>query len=221
LLIGAITSKTSTYYPVICVRHNAQVIVIDNPRSDIYFTAYKKDDIMLIYILITLACLSLILAVIASRQSSEFVVIRSAVIKAPDSVVFDHVNDLRKWQAWSPWARLDPDVKNTFDGPASGVGSSLSWVSANNKVGQGKMTIIDSQPNKRVQFKLEFIKPFQGTNLAQFDFRPEGVTTEVTWEMSGHKPFIMKLVGLFMNCDKMVGAQFEQGLSNLQMVTQA
>ena len=174
---------------------------------------------MLKIILIAVAAIVVLFLIIVSLKSSDFRITRLGRIGAPINVVFENVNDLHKWEAWSPWAKLDPNAKNSFDGPVEGVGASMAWA-GNNKVGEGRMTITESRPNERVQFKLEFFKPFTATNTAEFTFKSEGNQTEVTWSMSGKNNFMMKAVGMFMNCDKMIGAQFEQGLASLNSVSQ-
>ena len=175
---------------------------------------------MLIKILVVLAVVLLGLVVFAATRPSEFRVMRSALVGAPPDAVFPHVNDLHNWEAWSPWAKLDPEAKTTYEGPASGVGAAFSWA-GNHNVGEGKMTITESQPNDRVRFRLDFLKPFKGTNLAEFTFQPERAQTKVTWAMSGHYGFIPKLMSLFINCDKMMGDQFEKGLTDLNKVASA
>ena len=161
----------------------------------------------------------IIFAIVAAMQPSDFRVTRTATITAPASAVFPHVNDLQKWDAWSPWAKLDPNAKNSFEGPASGVGAIMRWA-GNNKVGQGSMTIMESRPDEFIQFKLEFLKPFKATNTAEFTFNSENNQTTVTWSMYGKNNFMGKAMGLFMSCDKMVGGQFEKGLATLKSVVE-
>jgi hypothetical protein len=172
---------------------------------------------MFIKILIVLAVAFIGLLVFAAMRPSEFRVVRSALVGAPPDAVFPHVNDLHHWEAWSPWAKLDPAAKTTYGGPAAGVGAAFSWA-GNHNIGEGRMTITESQPNDLVRFRLDFLKPFKGTNSAEFTFHPEGGQTRVTWTMSGHYSFVPKLMGLFINCDKMVGDQFETGLADLNKV---
>ena len=172
----------------------------------------------LILILAAIAIIVFILAV--AKQPSDFCITRTGTMSAPASVVFAQVNDLQKWEAWSPWAKLDPNATNSFEGPASGIGASMSW-SGNNKVGAGKMTIIESSPNDLIRFKLEFLKPFKATNTAEFTFKSAGNQTTVTWSMTGTNNFMGKAMGLIMNCDKMVGGQFEQGLATMKSVAEA
>jgi len=174
--------------------------------------------ITIILILIALAVVAVL--VLASRQPDIFSVTRMDTISAPTSAIFPHVNNLHKWEAWSPWAKLDPNAKNGFTGPEEGVGANMSWA-GNNKVGVGSMTITKSRPSDFIQFKLEFQKPMQATNTAEFSFKPDGDKTTVTWTMSGTSNFMSKIMGLLMNCDKMVGGQFEKGLASLKEVVES
>lgn len=175
---------------------------------------------MLARILIGLAVVFVGLIVFIATRPADFRVTRSATIAAPAETVFAQVNDLHHWEAWSPWAKMDPDAKSTYEGPAAGTGAAMAW-SGNNAVGAGKMTITDSRANEAVRFRLDFERPMKGTSDAEFTFKPQGDQTVVTWTMSGKNNFVAKAVGLFMNCDQMVGGQFEQGLANLNSVVQA
>jgi Polyketide cyclase / dehydrase and lipid transport len=175
---------------------------------------------MIIPILIGIAVLAVLFVIIVATRPSDFLLTRSATIDAPPPTTFGCVNDFHDWEAWSPWAKLDPAVKNTYSGAASGVGASFSW-SGNSKVGQGRMTITESRPDELIRIKLEFEKPFKATNQAEFAFKAEGDKTRVTWSMSGRNNFICKAMGLFMSFDKMIGGQFEKGLSQLNTVAAA
>jgi len=175
---------------------------------------------MLTKILIVLAIILVVFAIVAALQPARFRIVRSTAISAPPAVVFGWVNDLHAWQEVSPWAKLDPAVKNTFAGPPAGLGAVFSW-SGNAKVGEGRMTITESRPNELVRFRLEFLKPFKATNTAEFAFQTEGGQTVVSWSMSGERNFIFKAVGLFMNMDKMVGGDFEKGLASLKALAEA
>ncbi len=146
---------------------------------------------MLKKILIGLAVLILGLVALVALQPSDFRVERSATIAAPAADVFTQVNNLHKWDAWSPWAKLDPDAKITFERPESGQGAAMSW-SGDDKVGEGKMTVVESQPNEAVRLKVDFVKPFEGTSNSEFGFKPEGDQTAVTWTMSAHHNFMEK-----------------------------
>ncbi len=175
---------------------------------------------MLMPILIGLAVLAVLFLIIVATRPSDFRVTRSAAIAAPPEKVFPHVNELRNWEAWNPWGRLDPDCQMTYDGPPAGAGASYTWA-GNNKVGAGRSTITESKPHELVRFRLEFAKPMKATNTAEFTFRPEGDQTIVTWTMSGKNNFIGKAFGLVVNCDKMVGGQFEKGLAQMKSLTEA
>jgi hypothetical protein len=171
-------------------------------------------------ILIALAAVIALFIIFVATRPSDFRVTRAARIAAPAEVVFANVNDLHKWDAWSPWAKLDPNAKNTFGGPESGPGASMSW-SGNKKVGAGRMTITDCRPSEVIHLKLEFFRPFKATNITEFTFKPEGGQTQVTWSMSGKNNFMAKAFHLIMDCDKMVGGDFEKGLANLNAASQS
>jgi uncharacterized protein YndB with AHSA1/START domain len=175
---------------------------------------------MLIKILIGLAVLVALLVVLVAVQPSEFKVTRTATVAAPPSAVFAQVNDFHKWEAWSPWAKLDPAVRNTFEGAPAGTGAGFAWA-GNSKVGEGRMTIVESRPNELVRIKLEFLKPFAATNTAEFTFKPEGDRTQVTWSMFGRNNFVGKAVCLVMNMDKTLGGEFDKGLAAMKSVAEA
>ena len=170
-------------------------------------------------ILLALGFIVILFIVIIAGQPDVFALSRSAKFTAPPEKIFPHVNDLHAWEAWSPWAKLDPNAKNSFEGPASGAGAAMKW-EGNCKVGVGKMTITDSQPSSVIRFSLDFQKPMQATNTAEFSFLPEGGGTVVTWSMSGKNSLMGKVMGLFMNCEKMVGPQFEKGLASLKALAE-
>ncbi|MDX1921535.1 MAG: SRPBCC family protein [Alphaproteobacteria bacterium] len=162
----------------------------------------------------------LIFVGIALTKPDEMKVSRSAVINAPVAKIFPHINDLHKWDAWSPWAKLDPTATPTFSGATQGNGAVMAWTSEKPEVGTGKMTITESVTNQRIVFLLEFEKPMQGTNTAIFTFKPEGKGTNVTWSMSGKMGLIQKMMSIVMDCEKMVGGMFEEGLKNLKEVVE-
>ena len=174
---------------------------------------------MLPYILVGIAVLVVLFIIVVAMQPSDFSVTRSAKMAAPPEKVFPYVNDLHQWEAWSPWAKLDPNAKNSFEGPASGVGAAMAW-EGNCKVGVGRMTITESKTGGLVRFKLEFVKPMKATNTAEFTFKPEGNQTVIAWTMAGKNNFVGKAFGLFVGCDKMIGGQFEKGLATLKSVAE-
>ncbi len=174
---------------------------------------------MLIKILIAVAAIIVVLAVIVALQPSEFRVARSTTISAPPSAVFVQVNDFHKWEAWNPWGKIDPAMKQTYEGAPAGTGAIYTWA-GNNEVGEGRMAIIESRPSELIRVKLEFFKPFAATNTAEFTFKPEANQTVVTWSMFGEKNFMAKAIHLFMNMDKMIGGQFEKGLAEMKSVVE-
>jgi len=170
-------------------------------------------------ILLALAFIAILFLVVIAGRPAAFTVSRAASFSAPPEKIFPHVNDLHQWDAWSPWAKLDPNAKNTFSGAAAGAGAARAWA-GNNKVGAGKMTITESQPGALIRLRLEFQKPMKATHTAEFTFQPEGDRTVVTWRMAGNSSFRGKCFGLFMDCEKMIGRQFEAGLASLKSVTE-
>jgi hypothetical protein len=166
-------------------------------------------------ILIALVILVAGFAGVVAMQPSEFKVERTATIAAPPANVFQHVDDLHKWDAWSPWAKLDPNAKVGFEGPPAGKGAVFTW-SGNDKIGEGRMTVVESRPAELVKVDVNFVKPFEGAAQSQFTFKPEGNQTAVTWTMTGEHNFIGKAMCLIMNGQKMMGGEIEKGLSNLK-----
>jgi hypothetical protein len=175
---------------------------------------------MLKIILIAVPVIVIVLVVIVTLQPSDFRVARSVIISAPPPTVFAQVNDFHKWEAWNPWGKIDPAMKQTYEGAPAGVGSIYTWT-GNNEVGQGRMTIIESRPSDLVRIKLDFLKPFAATNMAEFTFTPEGNQTAVTWSMTGQKNFIAKAIHLFMSMEKMIGGQFAKGLAEMKSIAEA
>ena len=151
----------------------------------------------------------------AATRPDTFSVQRAASIKAPPEKIFPLIDDFHRWPVWSPWEKMDPDMKRTYSGAAAGKGAAYAW-QGNNKVGEGRMEILDDPAPSKVVIKLDFIKPFEGHNTATFLLVPKGDVTDVTWTMDGPSPFVAKLMGVFMNMDKMIGNDFETGLANLK-----
>jgi Polyketide cyclase / dehydrase and lipid transport len=175
---------------------------------------------MLIKILIGVVVVIGVFAVIVAMRPSDFRVERSAVVSAPAPVVFAQVNDLHNWDAWSPFAKLDPAAKQTFEGPRAGTGAALAWA-GNKQAGEGRMTITESRPYELIRFRLDFVKPFAVTNTAEFTFTRWGDQTAVTWSMSGRQNFMAKAFCMFMSMDKMVGGEFEKGLAQMKSVAES
>lgn len=170
--------------------------------------------------LATLVVAVVVIGVVVALQPADFRVERSITISAPAAVVFARVNDLHRWQEFSPWAKLDPAATNTFEGPPAGVGAVFAWA-GNDDIGEGRMTISESRPDELVRMRLDFLRPFAATNTTDFSFKPQGEQTLVTWSMTGKNNFMAKAAGLVMNMDKLVGGDFEKGLTDLKSLSEA
>jgi hypothetical protein len=175
---------------------------------------------MLRNILIAIAAALVVLLVVIATRSSTYRVSREITIAAPPSVVYAQIVDFHRWDAWSPWAHLDPTMKTTYIGPASGPGAGYAWV-GNDKVGEGKMLITGAKPNQEVNIKLDFIKPFEGTSMTGFLLEPASGGTKVTWNMSGENNFMMKAISMVHDMDTEIGKEFDQGLTQLKAVSVA
>jgi uncharacterized protein YndB with AHSA1/START domain len=151
----------------------------------------------------------------ASTRPDSFSVQRSARIKAPPEKIFSLINDYRNWPQWSPYENRDPEMKRTYSGAATGKGAKYAW-EGNKNVGSGEMEIIDTAPPRKVLIKLDFMKPFEAHNVAEFTLEPQGETTNVTWAMHGPVPLMAKVMHMVMDIDKMVGTDFAAGLANMK-----
>lgn len=157
--------------------------------------------------------------ILAVFQPADYRVVRSRTISAPAAVLFDQVNDHKKFAAWNPWQKMDPDSKTTYSGPDSGVGSIASW--KGDKVGEGSATITESKPGELVRQRMDWKAPMEGVSTVDFTFKPDGEKTTVTWAMYGENGFMGKLVSLFMDCESMCGPEFEKGLADMEKVVTA
>jgi uncharacterized protein YndB with AHSA1/START domain len=171
---------------------------------------------LVIAVLIVIALVAIL--VIASTKPDTFRVERSAVIKAPPENIFALINDFQQWRSWSPWEARDPALKRTYSGTASGKGSIYAW-EGNRNVGSGRMEIMESAAPSKIVIKLDFIKPFEGHNTAEFTLTPGANSTVVNWVMVGPSIFFSKVMQVFMNFDRMIGKDFETGLANLNKLT--
>jgi uncharacterized protein YndB with AHSA1/START domain len=175
--------------------------------------------IAIIIVAVLVLAVAGLLAYAASRPDT-FRIQRTGTIKAPPEKVFPHINDFHSWSSWSPWEKLDPALKRTYSGAPSGKGTVYEW-EGNKQVGKGRMEITDAAPPSRIVIKLDFLKPFEAHNTAEFTLAGQGDGTNVTWAMHGRQPFMFKLMTLFCSLDKMVGKDFEAGLANLKSVVEA
>jgi len=174
---------------------------------------------MLKIIVIAIVVLVAAVLIVAATRPDTFRVERSASIKAPPEKIFALINDFNRWGAWSPWEKKDPAMKRTFGATTSGKGASYAW-DGNKDVGQGSMEIAQSVPPSKIELNLDFVRPFKAHNLVVFTLEAKGEATNVTWAMQGDLPYFAKIIHLFVNMDKMVGNDFEAGLSNLKSIAE-
>jgi len=175
---------------------------------------------VIIKILLSAAGLLLVLAAVVASRPSDYRVARTTTINAPATLVFAQVNDFHQWDAWNPWGKMDPAMKQTYEGAPAGVGAAYTW-DGNKNVGAGRMTIIESRPSDLIRVRLEFLKPFKGTSVAEFTFRPDGERTVVTWSMTGDNNFVAKAIHMVVNMDRMIGGNFEKGLADMKAAAES
>ena len=170
-------------------------------------------------IAVVLAIAIAVVLILAVAKPDRFSVQRGAVISAPPEKIFSLINDFHRWGTWSPWESKDPAMKRTFSGAESGTGAVYGW-DGNKNVGSGRMEILDAAAPSKVVIKLDFFKPFEAHNTAEFTILPQDDATDVNWVMHGPAPFMSKVMQVFMNIDKMVGEDFEAGLANLKRLAE-
>lgn len=168
-----------------------------------------------------LAILSLIamLLVVAARRPDRFRIQRTALIGASPEKLHSLIDDLRRWQLWSPWEGLDIALARSYQGPERGVGARYAW-SGNRKAGAGSIEIVESVPGERVRLALAFERPFAARNDVEFTLLPRDEHTVVVWAMEGPDPYAMRVLRLVFKLDRMVGRDFERGLANLRRVAE-
>lgn len=166
-------------------------------------------------IIVSLILFVVVLLIYAATKPNTFRLQRSTTINAPADSVFPFINDFHTWTSWSPWEKKDLAMKKTHRGASQGKGAVLEW-DGNKDVGTGRMEMLESVPASKILIQLDFLKPFEAHNTAEFTLAPNGGSTQLTWAMYGPQPFMMKVMGLFCSMDKMVGKDFEDGLSNLK-----
>ncbi len=174
---------------------------------------------MLKKIAIGVALLIAVVLVLATTKPDSYTVVRSTTINAPPEKIFAAINDFHSWEAWSPWAKLDPAMKTTYTGPAAGPGAAYAW-EGNSDVGSGRMEITEVSAPTKVIIKLDFLTPIEGHNTTTFDLVPSGAATNVTWTMTGPSAFVTKVMNVFVSMDSMIGGDFEKGLTALKSVSE-
>jgi uncharacterized protein YndB with AHSA1/START domain len=171
----------------------------------------------IIVIAIVLALAIAVVLVLAAMKPDNFRIERQASIRAPAQSIFPLISNFHEWRKWSPWEDRDPALKRTYAGAESGKGAVYAWEGDKN-VGSGRMEILEAASPSRIVIKLDFLKPFEAHNTAEFTMTPHGGATNVTWAMHGPATFVSKVMQLFMNIDRMVGKDFETGLANLKKI---
>jgi carbon monoxide dehydrogenase subunit G len=157
--------------------------------------------------------------IFAAAKPDIFRVQRSTSINAPPEKIFPLINEFDRWGTWSPYEKRDPAMKRSRSGPSSGKGAVYGW-EGNSQIGTGRMEIMEALPPSKIVIKLDFLKPFEAHNTAEFTLEGKGDTTSVTWAMHGPANYISKLMGVFINMDSMIGKDFEAGLANLKTVAE-
>jgi hypothetical protein len=170
-------------------------------------------------IAVVLAIAIAIVLALAATKPKILSVQRATNIKAPADRIFSLINDFHQWGTWSPYENKDPGMKRTYSGAESGKGAVYAW-DGNNNVGSGRMEILDTSVPSKIVIKLDFFKPFEGHNTAEFTMLPQGDATTLTWLMQGPAPLMSRLMQVFMNLDNMIGRDFEAGLANLKRLTE-
>jgi hypothetical protein len=158
-----------------------------------------------------------VLAIAATRPDA-FQTARTARIGATPERLFPLINDLRQMSTWNPYALRDAGSTATYKGAPSGRGAMFEF--AGPKSGSGSIEIVDSAPPSNVVMRLCMFKPFKADNTVRFTLEPEGPATNVTWAMSGRQPLLAKVMTMFIDCDKLMGRDFEKGLANLKAIAE-
>lgn len=174
---------------------------------------------MLKVILIAVVAAVGLLLIYAATRPDNFRIERSVRIEAPPERIYGLIDDLHQFNRWNPFLRKDPATQGTYSGTPSGIGARYAWQSE--KVGVGQMEIVETAAPSNVTMNLDFIKPFEAHNIADFTLKPEAGATQVTWAMHGPSPFLSKLIEVFVSMDRMVGKDFEDGLGNLKTLAEA
>ena len=174
---------------------------------------------VIVILAIVLAVAIVVILILAATKPDTFRIERSSTINAPAEKIFAVLSDFHQWGGWSPWETKDPDMKRTYSGAERGRGAVYGWEGDKN-VGTGRMEILEANAPSKLAIKLDFFRPFEAHNTAEFTMLPQGNATNVHWVMHGPATFMSKVMGVFMNFDKMVGKDFEAGLANLKKITE-
>ena len=174
---------------------------------------------VIVIIVVILAIAAAAILIIAANKPQTLRVQRAIGIEAPAEKIFPLISDFHQWLKWSPYEQKDPAMKRTYGGADSGKGATYAWDGDKN-VGSGRMEILEATAPSKIIIKLDFFKPFEGHNTAEFTMLPQGDGTHVTWVMHGPANFMSRLIQVFLNLDKMIGRDFESGLARLKTITE-
>jgi uncharacterized protein YndB with AHSA1/START domain len=167
-------------------------------------------------IVITAGILIAGVLVYAAFQPSTFLISRSVSINAAPEKIYPYMSDFHKGDLWTPYKKRDPSMKRTYSGAPSGKGAVYEFAGDKKKVGSGRLEIIEAVPPYKVVLTLDLFEPMKGRNIVEYTLEPKGGSTNVTWSMRGTNNYLSKLICTFISVDKMVGNDFEAGLTNLK-----
>jgi hypothetical protein len=145
---------------------------------------------------------------------------RSIVIDRALPDVFQYIKHVKNQDDWSPWKKKDPDMKQTFSGVDGTVGFVSHW-EGNKDVGTGEQEITKIEENKRLDTELRFFKPWKSQSDAYIEVEEADGGTNVTWGFSGVNKVPLNVMMMFMNMDKMIGKDFEEGLADLKRIMES
>jgi uncharacterized protein YndB with AHSA1/START domain len=157
--------------------------------------------------------------ILAARKPDTLSIARSIEIRAAPEKIFALIDDFHNWSQWAPQDREDPSIQRTFSGPASGVGAESEWTSKG-RAGTGQISIAEAVPPERVVVDVHFVKPFVAHNVNTFTLEPDGASTKVTWSMQGTNVYMLKLMSVLVDMDRMMGEHFESGLRDLKIAAE-
>ncbi len=152
-----------------------------------------------------------------STREGKFRYERSGLIDAPADKIFPYISNFKLGGEWSPYEKVDPNMKKTFGGTDGQVGATMDF-DGNAEAGSGKLEILKIVPNQLVEIKLTMTKPFFAENLVTYTLTSEGASTRFSWAMSGDGGFLGKLIGTLIDCEAMVAGSFSQGIANLKAI---
>lgn len=168
-------------------------------------------------ILIALAIILAIPLIVALFIEKDYAIVKETTINRPKDEVFAYIKYLRNQDHYSVWSKMDPNMKQTFEGVDGTVGFVNSWESDHDSVGKGSQRITKIEEGKRLEMKLQFKEPFEVENDAFMTTEAiDSSSTKVSWGFSGSFPYPMNIMRLFMDMEDAVGGDLQKGLANLK-----